>query len=1155
MATEFKTIEDNKTLVSIRDGIRDGIRDDSENLSEEDAFRIIKSYFASVSIVNNQLDHFNDLINFGLQDIIDQEPPISIPGYSVKFGHITVPPPQVIEEDRSLRDLYPCDARRRDLTYDSALLCDITETYIEDNEPKEKISRKVFIGRIPIMLKSEKCNLSRLNELELVERHECLNDPGGYFVIRGKERVLVSQVRGIYNQIFVLKQKNDNKYSYIAEVRSMSNETGHSVLLKAMLLRDDRKIFFSLPCINQPIPVGIVFKALGYNEEETQQFIGLTDPKCYKYLRYIRREAAFCTTKEEALRYIGQFPLKKTIPIEKKENYSWQIVETELLPHLGVSSTVKEIACFLGDMIRRLLDTAVGNRKVDDKDNFANKRIEVGGVLLYDLFRNVMKRYMSEIKSKLEQRKQRPDIISIISRLKTISKGLHHCLSTGNWTVQKNATYMRTGVSQVLDRMTYCSTLSHLRRVIIPAGKEGKNTDIRQIHGSSFGYICPCETPEGKHIGCVLNFCMSSEVTPRVPSIIIKQVIEEKCTDIISVSNMNVKNIKDYTYIFLNGVIIGFTQYPFTLVKQIKELKRKGLIHYQVSIRYNEIEREIRIFSDEGRFTRPLLVVDEENRLRVAKDLKSKKCFKWRKLIKEGKIEYLDPSEIEGTIVAMYPSILQKQNSNYCEIHPSLMLGIMASMIPFPDHNQSPRNCYQSSMGKQALGIPMLSYNVRSDTMLHVLMYPQRPLVYTKYADLLKINEMPSGINAIVAIACYTGYNQEDSVIMNQSSVDKGLFCLTTYHCIDNCERKRDTYTTEEICLPPETTADKKQGDEGYFKRKDHANYSLLDENGIIRTRDKFGKAITVKRGDVLIGKIVVVVSKLGERTCTDASVIVQPGDEGTIDKVTVSITPNGYKLVKIMIRNVRKPTLGDKVASRSSQKGTIGMLYRQEDMPFTASGITPDIIMNPLAIPSRMTVGQLIECVLGKECCITGEYGDATPFTMNSIDAANKLTEKICNELPKYGMQPHGWETMYNGFTGKQMKARIFMGPTYYQRLKHMVDDKMHARARGNLTNLTRQPLEGRAKDGGLRFGEMEKDCMIAHGGASLLEERLFRVSDPFQVPVCENCKVITASGGECQACKGNNVKSCNIPYASKLLFQELTAMGLKIAIKPGEY
>lgn len=1039
--------------------------------NENHIWNILRSYAKDNNLVINQIESFNDFVNFGLQEIINQESTISIPNYKVKFGQISLAPPQVIEEDRNLVYSYPMDARRRDLNYDSAIQLDITETFFENDKKEVKHFPKVVIGRMPVMLKSEICNLSLLNENEMIQKGECIKDLGGYFIIKGNERVLVAQMRAIYNHIFVLKQKSNDKYKYIAESRSMSDETGHSILIQAMLSNDDRTIEFSLPYIKDPIPVGVVFKALGFNEDDIVNLIGFDNKS--KYIKYILRDSFFCKNKEEALEFIGKSAMH-IITEDKKIDYAKQVVENETLPHLGISGSILEQACFLGKMVKKLLMTNLQLRSEDDRDNYSNKRVESAGMLLYDIFRNLFKKFVQNIKAYIEKKKQRPDIISIISRIKSITKGIQTCMATGNWAVQRNASYMRTGVSQVLDRMTYNATLSHLRRVIIPMGKEGKNAAMRQIHGSSFGFICPAETPEGQKIGVVLNLAILAKITKRTSKVEVRNILD-KIKNIIPVQDIDRKLISEYTSIILNGVIIGFCEDPHETIDIIKNKRAKGLINKEVSVSYDNIDNEIRIYSDEGRFIRPLLTLTD-NRLNIT--LQDK--YSWNNLIKKGYIQYVDASEIENSVIAMSPDDFKIQHNDFCEIHPSTMLGIMAGMIPFSDHSQSPRNCYQSSMGKQALGIPSYSYNLRTDTLLHVLHYPQKPIVHTKMAEIFGINEMPSGINAVVAIACYSGFNQEDSVMINQSSIERGLFNLTSYHSIDCIEKKRDTYSYEEICLPPQNSDPCiKEGDSKYFRRKTNVNYSLLDENGIIKPREKFvdgkwvGAATVVKKGDVIVGKIIVTGSKSSEENKIDASVVIQPGEEGTIDRVHVMTTPNGYKLVKIVIRVTRKPVLGDKLASRTGQKGTIGMVYRQEDMPFTSQGITPDIIINPLAIPSRMTINQLIECALGKECCISGNYGDATPFASTSINAADKLVEKMSEKIQDYGFQSQGWETMYNGMTGEMIESRIFIGPTYYQRLKHMVDDKMHARANGHVTMLTRQATEGRSRDGGLRFGK----------------------------------------------------------------------------------
>ena len=496
-------------------------------------------------------------------------------------------------------------------------------------------------------------------------------------------------------------------------------------------------------------------------------------------------------------------------------------------------------------------------------------------------------------------------------------------------------------------------------------------------------------------------------------------------------------------------------------------------------------------------------------------------------------------------MIAMSLSDLRPDNTMYqythCEIHPSMILGICASIIPFPDHNQSPRNTYQSAMGKQAMGVYITNYQLRMDTLAHVLYYPQKPLGITRSMEYLHFRELPSGINATVAIACYSGYNQEDSVIMNQSSIDRGFFRSVFYRSYKDEERK--------MFGQPEGKDDSERFEkpnpevcEGMRK----SDYSKLDDDGLVLPGTR------VSGDDIIIGKTAPIDptkddSKMdasqGRFQRRDSSTALRSSEAGYVDQVMLTTNQDGRKFVKVRVRSVRIPQIGDKFASRHGQKGTIGLTMRQEDMPFSEQGITPDIVVNPHAIPSRMTIGHLVECLLSKVSALTGDEGDATPFTSVTVDEISKL-------LMNFGYQKRGFETMFNGHTGRKLESSIFLGPTYYQRLKHMVDDKIHARARGPVALLTRQPMEGRARDGGLRFGEMERDCMISHGVASVLKEKLMDASDAFRVHVCDMCGLIAIANlnkgtFECRGCKNKTkISQVFLPYACKLLFQELMSM-----------
>jgi DNA-directed RNA polymerase II subunit RPB2 len=471
----------------------------------------------------------------------------------------------------------------------------------------------------------------------------------------------------------------------------------------------------------------------------------------------------------------------------------------------------------------------------------------------------------------------------------------------------------------------------------------------------------------------------------------------------------------------------------------------------------------------------------------------------------------------------------------HCEIHPSMILGICGSIIPFPDHNQSPRNTYQSAMGKQAMGTYITNFQIRMDTLAYVLFYPQKPLVTTRAMEHLHFRELPAGVNVVVGIMCYTGYNQEDSVIMNQSSIDRGLFRSIFYRSFKDEEKKQGSLTKEELERPSRDTT----------LGMRHGTYDKLDDDGLICPGTR------VSGEDIIIGKTSPLPdddpSAVSRRfTKQDCSTGMKNSETGIIDQVLLTTNDQGLRFVKIRVRSCRTPQVGDKFSSRHGQKGTIGMTYTQEDMPFTCEGIVPDIIVNPHAIPSRMTIGQLVECLMGKVAAIMGKEGDATPFTPVTV-------ENISDMLHQCGYQKRGNEVMYNGHTGRKLDAKIFLGPTYYQRLKHMVDDKIHSRGRGPVQILTRQPMEGRSRDGGLRFGEMERDCIISHGAASFLKERLMDQSDAYRIHVCQTCGLIAVANLKNQTfecCKNpserTKVVQVMLPYACKLLFQELMSMAV---------
>lgn len=1069
-------------------------------MDETKIFEILRNHFETNGFVSHQIGSFNNFVSHDIPKII-RELDINFTisqtkgddiKYKISFENTVIPKPTIIEENRELRSIHPAEARNRDLTYDSPIYVDIIENITQDGVSEIKTYKRVVIGRIPIMLHSEKCYLSEINRSEFPKYGECTKDVGGYFIIKGKERVLVSQIRGIYNKCLVLEPKPSEKFDYVAEMRSMSDETGHSVLVQIKIINNI--LTATLPYIKEEVPVGIVFKALGLTDREIIDILNNDYEEVTKYTKIIIngcepiKEETHEETVQSALRYIGSLSTTP-IKVEERVEYGKQIITSEMFPHLGITSTLTNKAITFAYMVSKLLNTVVGMRKPDDRDNYINKRVESPGILCYELFRQLFKKYINTVVSQIDKKKQLPDIMSIVSKLTDITKGFNHCFGTGNWGVPKN-NYVRPGVAQLLSRLSYGATISTIRRIAIPIGKESKNSAIRQINPSQIMFLCPVETPEGAPVGIVLNLSLLTRISERNSSILVKQVIE-MCDNITFFDEYIQNTLIFNTKVFINGVIIGNTDEPYELLEELKELRKVEMIHKDTSISYDEDDEELHIYTDEGRLLRPIFTLNNDGNLNI-----SPECgIDWNELVENDYIRYIDNMEADKAVIAFNQKDLTKYHNDYCEISPTMMFGVMASIIPFPDHSQSPRNTYQAAMGKQAMSMYALSYKTRTDTVVHVLESGQKPIVNTKCAEFLGFNEMASGTNAIVAIACYTGFNQEDSIIINYSAVQRGLFWATTYRTHSEEERK-ESLIHEKICLPP------------VEKRQNNCNYSYLDENGIIKLNNKVnqdkdgnfsgGGSTYVKKGDVIIGKVAIQQSKDGDEI-EDCSLVIKKGEEGYIDRIYTSTTPNGYKLVKVVIRKLRIPEIGDKFASRAAQKGTCGMIYSQEDMPYNDEGISPDIIINAHCIPSRMTINQLMESVLGKSCVIEGTYGDSTPFTSASVTntkTGKTVAEEICERLEMNGYQGSGNEILYNGMTGEMM-GEYFMGPVYYQRLKHLVSDKIHARETGPVTTLTRQPLEGRSRDGGLRFGEMERDCFTGDTVITLANGLNIKIKD----------------------------------------------------------
>jgi DNA-directed RNA polymerase II subunit RPB2 len=1088
-------------------------------------WKIIESFYKKNDLTGLQIESYNRFINEYIPAIIKEQytilPLNNTQTLYVNFHNVYIDKPYTLDANRNRKKLYPYEARDRNLSYETGVNCNI-ELAIIDKKTNLVINSQMInaveLFKLPVMINSSLCNLNTTYSL----KNEEMYNSGGYFIIKGKERVIVAQERINYNQTYVFKQKH-NKYTHIAEIRSIKEGADYSVLLQ-MKLHLDEYIYLSVPYITHDIPIAILFIALGLPFNDILPYIENMED-VYKVLEKSYRPYSHMTT-EECISYISDYTANK-VEDSKKISYTKHILENELIPHLGVCIENKHRILFLIKMLIKLLDTANGKRAEDDRDHICNKRIEMVGELMGNLINSLFKKFMKTIQQIIEKKDEIHKVEDInfsnIINRSNITKRLYYCFSTGNWGLPKS-NYIRLGVSQILSRLSYIGTMSHLRRVVVPIGKKSRNTQVRQIHSTNFGFICPCETPEGQSVGIVKNFALMTKISNHIHTVELLSTFE----NIFKSFNFDFNLSRNYFAIYINGRWIG--SIPDTqlleFIQQFKHFRHLEVIPKFVSIGVDPADMEINISSDGGRILRPVINTDFIHLLEDAIQNTPVESL-WDKLLTENIVTYIDGNEAESSVIAMNMQELQNNPTqyNYCEIHPSLMLGLCANTTPFPEHSQAPRNVYVAAMMKQAIGMYALSHNIRYDTIANVLCYPQRKLATTKYAEFCHCEDMPSGMEAIVAVMCYTGYNQEDSVILNQSAIDRGLFHSIAFKTTMTSENKKGTHDCEVIELPSTKL------------QNSNYDYSKLNEHGIIPLNT------VVKKNDVLVGKVYY----NNDAPVSDCSLICKSSEEGIIDKILITTNSSGYKLIKIKIRQMKIPEIGDKFCQVSAQKGTCGMTYRQEDMPFTADGIVPDLIINPHALPSRMTINMLLEMLSSKVACFNGTIQDASAFEHDG----EVLAEEMGNELVKLGYDRMGTEVMYNGFTGVPFKAKIFIGPAYYQRLKHLVSNKMHARSYGNVQLLSQQPCAGRAREGGLKFGEMERDCAIVHGISSFLKERLFDLSDPYKIYICAKCGVCVNSNTVCMMCKSDSIEKIQIPYACKLLFQQLEAMNMKIRIK----
>jgi DNA-directed RNA polymerase subunit B len=1080
---------------------------------------LMKSFKDAVGFVDHQITSFNEFIDNRVQRIIDDlgEIQLETPDlaeFKIKLGKVRIPKPTIKEADGAVRQITPFEARTRDLTYSSPIFVEMIPIINGvEQEPQE-----IKLGEIPIMLKSNKCVLTGKSREELEEIGEDPDDPGGYFIINGTERVIV-MVEEVLSNRPIIEKKGEN------EAARINSEVG-GFIQRHMIERKNGLITISFANLNK-LPVVALLKALGMetDKEIVEEISTKENERQEIYFNLYEYEIK---NAEDAKEYIG-----KRLRIPQKEYRDKRvndILDKYLLPHIGQKkSDRREKAEYLSKVVKKMLKLGFENVEEQDIDHYANKRIRLVGDFMEILFRSILLgKYglMSRIiysYQKLVSRGKMPSIKSIVESDYLTKRIISH-MATGQWVGG------RTGVCQRLERTNFVRTITHLRNVISPLSSSQEHFEARALHATHWGRLCCEETPEGVNIGLRKYLASFAIVSPT----------SKKGIDFILET---AKKDEGKFTIFLDGRVIGTTNNADLFLDKIKKRRRSGLMEPSINVGVSNEFEEIYVNSDAGRLQRPLIVTENGKSKLTPQHIEKieKNEISWYDLLKEGIIEYLDAQEEDNAHVAIDLDAIGK-DATHVEISPCVILGLAASLVPFAAHNRGDRVNFGAKMYGQSLGVYVTNYLMRNDTKSDVLIYPQVPLVTTVVNNKLNLDRHPQGQNIIIAIMSYKGFNMEDGVVFNKASVERGLGRSFFFRSYTTEEKKYWGIEKDEIKIPDKTIA-------GYKTEESYAN---LSEDGVIN------REIDVEEGDVLVGKVSPlrffgpVESFMTEvENRRETSETIRHGEEGTVDDVSLTETINGNKLVKIRVRTQRIPELGDKFASRHGQKGVVGLIVPEENMPFTKEGVTPDVILNPHAIPSRMTVGQLLEIITSKLSAASGKSIDATAFT-----SSGDFEKNIRTGLKKLGFREDGKEEMYDGITGKKFEAQILVGPCYYQKLHHMVSNKIQARARGPVALLTKQPTAGRAKQGGLRLGEMEKDCLIAHGTALLLRERFS--SDRFTIPVCKNCGLVaiedkTKGKRFCPICKKSEIQEADMSYSFKLMMDELKCLGIYPKINVG--
>jgi DNA-directed RNA polymerase II subunit RPB2 len=1052
-----------------------------------------------------------------------------------------------LQDSSEVRVLFPNEARLRNLTYSSTVLVDVAIriTILKPNkdtgvlEPvaldmielkkTEEADERIPLFKIPIMLHSKYCILNNKPAEFLRQAGECEYDYGGYFIIDGSEKVLITTQEQAFNTLYISHQELDPKLSQYGTISCLSPSTRQVKRVVFLVNRIEETIHVQIPYVRTPLPIFLLFRALGIQSDKDILQLIFPDMKSAeaKVLLPLLHESIVEAEEFKDTHMAVQFIRFMTKGFS--EAHVLDILHNQLFIHIEDLPGAR--VSFLADCVRQILRVKAGIDPPTNRDDTRNQRCLSSGFLTQMLFQDIYGGWEKAMKLALDKEynwkrgiytnERFADIFlagnrANVFQITMITDSLLRAFK-GKW--GSGFGEERSGVIQQLSRLSYHDFLSHCRRCVLNFDTGLKMPAPRRLNPSQYGYFCTSETPTGASIGITKNLSIMTLISIATNPEPIRKWLLEKA-GVIPCHQMNDDFRLVAVPVYVNGGILGYTIDAEKLTKVLRLLKWTGCLPAFASVGFAIRDRKVFLYLDEGRPLRPLLHLGENGTIPLDR-LQGLKT--WRDLLlgthpftstrtitdvgfldplkeKEkptldeyiasliphiGVIEYIDPYEQNETSIANYPEHIT-QTSSHLEVHPSTILGLMTNMIPFPHHNQSPRNQLSCSQSKQGLSVYSTNFMNRFDNQVHVLCYGEAPLCRTLYYDFVADGQIGYGQNLILAIGSFTGYNQDDGIVMNADAVERGMFRNMTFRSYEAFEEENEKEGTEtRIANPARVPA--------WTTISPGLDYTKLDERGIVE------KGSYVDENTVIIGRYL----RTRGGIYRDASVTPQVWTRGRVEEIAITVNNYGMRLVKIRIVQDRTPELGDKFSNRHGQKGTIGMLVRGHDMPRTIDGLVPDMIMNPHAIPSRMTIAQLIETLFGKTASQYGAIANGTAF-MNDGDPTQTIGEVLEKE---FGMERYGNEILYDGTTGVQIPSSIFIGQCYTMRLKHMTEDKWNARGQGRREQRTHQPTGGRGNEGGLRIGEMERDAIVGHGVSMFVRESLMKRGDGETFTVCNGC------------------------------------------------